>query len=335
MIQKKRVMILTGVCLLSLFFATAPYAADSPVTLNWVSFVAKNNYIYKLVQECFIDKLNERAKGELVVKFRGGPETFSPFDIPKVVQDGVVDIGTTFCGAIEPVVPGVQADMLTQLTLEEERRPGGAYEFILDMYKQRGLYLLGRGTNVRKKGFFYTVLRNKRVERPQDLKGLTMGGTTAAQAPAMGWGCTYTLIHLADAYTAMERGVVDALQGRPASGYFHDSVYEVAKYIIAPAIYSSTDRVIMNLKSLNKLPQHLQKLLIDTFIEAEKEMGRRAEKMEDEDLKWMVDKGHLELIKFSPEDTKWYVDAAYQSAWDYQQKRFPKVTPKLKELYTK
>ena len=331
---RRRIQLLVALGMVFVFMATPVCAAEKPIKLNWVSFVATNNYIYKLVQECFIDKVNELAKGELVIKFRGGPETFSPFDIPKVVQDGVVDIGTTFAGAIEPVVPGVQASMLSELTMEEERQPGGAYDFLLDMYKKRGIYYLGRGTNIRD-GFFYTVLRDKKIERPQDLKGLTMEGTTAAQAPARGWGCTYTLIHLADAYTAMERGVVDALQGRPASGYYHDSVYEVAKYIVDPPIYNSTDRVFMNLESFNKLPEHLQKLLVDTFIEAEKEMGARAEGIEDEDLQWMLDKGHLELIQFSPEDAKWYVDSANEAAWEYQQKRFPDVTPKLKELFTK
>jgi len=31
----------------------------------------------------------------------------------------------------------------------------------------------------------------------------------------------------------------------------------------------------------------------------------------------------------------WFVKTAYSAAWDYQQKRFPDVTPRLKELLTK
>lgn len=331
---RKQFLILAGVCLLFIFSASSLLAQKKPIKLNWSSFTAKNNYIYKSVQKRFIDKVNERAKGALVIKFRGGPETFSPFDIPKAVKDGAVDIGITFVGAIEPIVPGVQADMLTQLTLDEERRPGGAYDFLRNMYKKGGLYYLGRGVH-QKRGFFYTVLRNKRVKNPEDLKGLTLGGTTAAQAAATGWGCTYTLIHLSDAYTALERGVVDALQAMPASGYRHFSIFEAAKYIIDPPIYNSTVRVFMNLESFNKLPKHLQELLVNTFIDAEKEMAIEGTAKEATDLQWMLDKGHLELITFTGEDSKRYLDTANQASWEYQQKRFPEVTPKLKELFTK
>ena len=173
------------------------------------------------------------------------------------------------------------------------------------------------------------------MERPEDLRGLAMGGTTAAQAPALAWGCTYTLIHLADAYSALERGVVDALQAMPASGYKYHSIYEVTKYIIYPPIYCSTVRVFMNLKSFNKLPRHLQDLMVKTFIEAEKEMALKGEAIEVGEFRWMVDNGHLEVLKFSPEDTKRYLDAAYNGGWEYQQKRFPEITPKLRALYSK
>ena len=331
---KKQLVFVVSVCLVLVFSASSLFAQKKPIELNWVSFIPRHMYIYKVVQEYFIDKVNEQAKGELNIKFRGGPETFGPFDIPKAVQSGIVDIGTTFVGAIEPIVPGVQGDMFTRLTLDEERRPGGPYDFLLSLYKKGGLYYFGRGLH-EKEGFFYTVLRDKKVERLEDLRGLTMGGTTAAQAPAMAWGCTYILINSAEAYSALERGVVDAQQSIPASSLKSRSTYEVTKYIIYPPIYCSTVRVFMNLKSFNNLPGHLQDLMVKTFIKAEKAMARRGEEVEVSAFRWMVDNGHLEVIKFSPEDTKQYVDAAIKGGWEYQQKRFPEITPKLRALYSK
>ena len=333
MISKKH-WIIIGICLVSVFFSSSLFAANKPIKLNWVSFMPKSNYTTKILQKEFFDRLNERSKGKLTVKFRGGPEVFGQFDIPKAVHDGAVDIGMTFVGAIEPIVPGVQADMLTQLSLEEERRPGGAYDFLLGLYKKRGLYYLGRGL-YSKNGFFYTALRNKKVKRPQELKGLAMGGTTAAQAPALAWGCTYTPLKLPEYYSALERGVVDTVSSLPASAYKFFSFYEVVKYIIDYPVYSATPRVFMNLKRFNSLPKDLQDLMTTTFIEAEKNIAPEGETIENNALRWMVDKGHIELIKFSPEDAKWYVEAAYNSAWEYQQKRFPELTPKLKELFSK
>lgn len=335
MAAKRRVLFMVVFCFAVISFHSSLVSAETkPIKLNWVSFVAKSNYLYQLVQKHFIDKVNEQAKGELVITFRGGPETFSPFDIPKAVQNANVDMGYTFCGAIEPIVPGVQGDVLTSLTLDEERKPGGAHDFLLEMYKKGGLYYMGRTIYLRR-GFFYTVLRNKKVQKPEDLKGLTIGGTTAAQAPALAWGCAYTMINLDDAYSALERGVVDGLQAQPASGYRYYSTYEVVKYLIDHPIYNNTSRVFMNLKSFEKLPKHLQDLLVKTFIQAEKEMSLKAEEREEGDLRWMVENGRLELIKFSPEDAKKYVDAAHNGLWELQQKRFPEITPKLRVLLTK
>jgi len=43
----------------------------------------------------------------------------------------------------------------------------------------------------------------------------------------------------------------------------------------------------------------------------------------------------VEIYKLSPDVAEWYLETAYNSAWEYQQERFPEVTPKLRELLTK
>jgi TRAP-type C4-dicarboxylate transport system substrate-binding protein len=320
-------------CLGTFLLAPPAFSQDKAIKLNWVSFLPKTQPETAGFQKIFVDRVNERAKGELVIHFRGGPETFSALDIPKATQKGLVDIGMVFVGAVEPVVPGVGADMLTRLTLEEERAPGGAYDFVLDQYKKAGLYYLGRGYH--KDGFFYTWLRKKKVQKKEDLAGMIIGGTTAAQPAALAWGCTYTPIQLTDSYSAMERGVVDAISAQPPTSWKDFGNYEVSKYVIDHPIYASTPRIFVNLNTFNKLPKHLQELLVNTFIEAEKEMAGVSTQINQEAMKWMVEKKHIEPIKLSPEDAKWYVESAYKGAWDFQQKRFPEITPKLRQFYTK
>lgn len=307
---------------------------EKPIELDWVSFLPKNFVEPVNVQKHFVDKVNERAKGKLVINFRGGPETFGAFDIPKAVQSGVVDMGMVFVGAVEPVVPGVGATMLTELNLEEERQPGGAYDYVLELYKDNGLYYLGRGFHTGK-GFFYTWLREKRVDERGDFAGLSIGGTTAAQPAVKAWGATYTPIPLDESYSAMERGVVDAITAQPPASWKDFKNYEVSKYVIDHAIYAATPMVFMNLDSFNSLPKDLQDIITGTFVEAEKEISKAAAQIMEDAMAWMVANGHIEPIKLSPEDTKWYLDAAYEGAWQHQQENFPEVTPKLKELYSK
>ena len=52
-------------------------------------------------------------------------------------------------------------------------------------------------------------------------------------------------------------------------------------------------------------------------------------------LKSKIAESGVEFYKLSPDMADWYLKTAYESAWQYQQKRFPDVTPKLKQLFSK
>ena len=328
---RKSALAIVLCCLVLVSFGAAATAADKPIQLNWVSFLPQTSPEIKAVQTAYIDKLNGLSNGRIETKFRGGPETFGAFDIPKAVQKGVVDIGIVFIGAVEPIVPGAGAAMLTQVSLEEERRPGGAFDYLQTMFNKGGLQYLGRGFHTGS-GFFYTWLRDKRVEKREDFKKISIGGTTAAQPAALAWGSTYTPVGLTDSYSAMERGVVDAITAQPPASWKDFGNYEVSKYYIDHPVYAATVAVFMNRKKFQEMPPDLQELVMKSFADAEKEIMKTAQSIEDGALKFMVDGGYLEPIKLSPEDAKWYVDSAYEGAWEYQNKRFPDVTPKLKEL---
>lgn len=334
MIAKRLFLLMASVCLVLILAASFASAQEKPIELGWVSFLPATFNEPTAVREHFVNKVNERAKGELVIKWRGGPEVFGAGDIGPAVQKGVADIGMVFVGAYEPIVGGVGGAMLTQLTLDEERRPGGAYDYLLGMHKKAGLYYLGRGFHTGT-GFFYCWLRNKRVEKREDLARLRIGSTAAGRPAAVAWGATWVNVATPENYTAMERGVVDAINSHPPSTWKSQRNYEVSKYVIDHPYYACTLSLFMNLDSFNRLPKHLQNLLMETFIEAEKDIMKRAAKIQDDAKRFMVDKGLIEPIKFSPANAKWYLEAAYNGAWDYQQKRFPKVTPILRELLTK
>ena len=74
--QKRGLMIGTMTLAIILFFMlpiTSIYAQSSkPITLNFVSFVPLADKIeYQSCKKMFIDKVNERAKGELKINVRG------------------------------------------------------------------------------------------------------------------------------------------------------------------------------------------------------------------------------------------------------------------------
>ena len=54
--------------------------AKKPITLDMVSFLNLKAFEFRLWKPLYIDKVNERAKGELKIRVRGGPEAIPIFD---------------------------------------------------------------------------------------------------------------------------------------------------------------------------------------------------------------------------------------------------------------
>lgn len=301
------------------------------ITLHWASFLPKNHPETRDVQKYYFDPINERAKGQLVIKYRGGPEVIAPPNLGSAVKKGIVDIGTTFVGIYEAIVPGVGALMLTELTPDEERQRG-AIDYIVKLHQKHGLMFLGRAAPG-KEPFFYFFL-NKKVEKPEDFKKIKLGTATAMRAAAKAWGASVTPLKLSEYYTAMERNLVDGVPGCPIPTWIAFGAHEVTKYVLDHQFYQSTAVAIMNLNSWNKLPEPLKDLMNKTMIEFQKDKMEIMAKRVAKSRQKMMDAG-VEFYKFAPKDAEWLVHTAYEAAWAYQDKRFPQVTKELQKVLTK
>jgi TRAP-type C4-dicarboxylate transport system substrate-binding protein len=307
-------------------------ANAEPITLKFVSFVPLANKVeFKQIKKAFIDKVNERAKGELVIKVRGGPESIPPFNLGVSVQKGIIDIATIPTAFFDALVPGANETCLSDYTAMEERE-NGIYEYIRDMYKKAGLYYLGRG-GATEPGFFFMFLR-KRAEKPEDFKGLKLGGSSAFHGFYQELGASVSLLAIPQYHSAMERGVVDGVVTAPSVG-MQFGINEVSKYLIIPSVYRGTVALPINIKTWNRIPKHLQDLLTECMIEFEKGFSSFELAEREADVK-RIEKSGVKLIRLEPQVAKWFVNAANEGAWKYAQKRFPgDVIPKLRERITK
>jgi len=306
--------------------------AAGPITLKFVSFVPLANKVeFKQIKKAFIDKVNERAKGELVIKVRGCPESIPPFNLGVSVQKGIIDIATIPTAFFDALVPGANETCQSDYTAAEERE-NGIYEYIRDMYKKAGLYYLGRG-GATEPGFFFMYLR-KRAEKPADFKGLKLGGSAAFHGFYQELGASVSLLAIPQYHSAMERGVVDGVVTSSSVG-LQFGLNEVSKYLIVPSVYRGTVALPVNLKTWNRLPKHLQDLLTECMIEFEEGFSAFEMKERNADVK-RIEKSGVEIIRLSPQASKWFTDAAREGAWKHAQKRFPgDVIPKLRERITK
>jgi len=309
--------------------AQQPAKKAEPITLNWAAFIPGSHPEIIGFNKGFITKAIELSKGRLAFKFRGGPETFAMPDLPKVTQSGLVDFSVNLAGAAETVCPGVGATVLSRISVEEERK-NGTYAYMDQLCNKGGLHYMGRLSPSIDLQFFNLFL-NKKVEKPEDFKKLRLGTATAARALTEAWGAAAVNLQLTDYYTAMERNTVDGVSSSPVTNWVNSGCQVVTKYLALPGYLTSSVFIMMNLNTWNKLPPDLQQVITDAMAYSEKLNGEiyaadKAKGMQ------KLKEAKVEVYNLPPDTAKWLVDTAYAATWAFQMKRFPDVTPRLKEL---
>ncbi len=322
-----------ALCLaLVLLFCAQPAPAQQkvePITLNWAAFIPGSHPEIIGFNKGFISKAVELSKGRLAFKFRGGPETFATPDLPKATQSGLVDFSINLAGVAETVCPGVGATILSRISVDEERK-NGTYAYMDQLCNKGGLHYMGRNSPANNLQFFVLFL-NKKVEKPEDFKRLRIGTATAARALTEGWGAAVVNLQMTDYYTAMERNTVDGVSSSTVTNWVNSGCQAVTKYLALPGYLQSSVFIMMNLNTWNKLPPDLQQVITDAMIYSEKVNGaiwaedtaKSTQKLRD---------AKVEIYNLPRDTAKWFLDTAYAATWAYQMKRFPDVTPKLKEL---
>jgi TRAP-type transport system periplasmic protein len=306
---------------------TAPKA--EPITINFAAFIPGSHPEMIGFNKGFVSKAVELSKGKLAFKFRGGPETFATPDLPKVTQSGIIDFSINLAGVAETVCPGVGATILSRISVEEERK-NGTYAYMDQLCNKGGLHYMGRLTPANDLQFFQLFL-NKKVEKPEDLKKLRIGTATAARALTEGWGAAVVNLQMTDYYTAMERNTVDGVSGSTLTNWVNSGCQAVTKYLALPGYLQSSGFIMMNLNTWNRLPPDLQQAITDAMAYSEKVNAEIWAEDKTKSMQKLKD-ARVEIYNLPPDTAKWLVDTAYTATWAFQMKRFPDVTPRLKEL---
>jgi TRAP-type C4-dicarboxylate transport system substrate-binding protein len=273
----------------------------------------------------FVEEVNKKSKGELAIKFMGGPEAIPAFKQFEALRTGVVDIIFGCEAYYGGAVTGAAYTHLSRLTPPEERK-SGYYDLRQELLKKHNVLYLGRPEH----GVWFHLFTNKSVKRPQEMTGQKIRTSATYEPFVKTLGAVPITLPGSEVYTALERGVVDgyawSVLGNVSMGW-----PEVCKFIIEPKIYSMNLEVLINLDTWNKLSKPLQTLMSDLMIENEAKFTKVFEELGEKELKAMQAKG-MKFVKFTPEDNRWYVDLAYKAGWDEVIKKSPELGPKLNKL---
>ena len=88
-------MVLGLVLAYALVMAPVPAGAQAAkaITLNFVSFAPAANVVeFQHIKKELFDKINQDAKGRLIINVKGGPEVIPPFNLGAAVKNGTIDM---------------------------------------------------------------------------------------------------------------------------------------------------------------------------------------------------------------------------------------------------
>ncbi|MBW1721763.1 MAG: TRAP transporter substrate-binding protein DctP [Deltaproteobacteria bacterium] len=309
---------------LFLVLSSAPVHAKGPVKLKMVSFLPKGD-TNMTAWMAYIKDVNEKAKGELEIVFTGGPEAIPGFKQFEALRNGVVDMIFGCESYYGRQVTGAAYSHLTRLDPIKERE-NGYYDLRVSLFKKHNIHYLGRAEF----GVWFQIFTNKPVKRPQELAGQKIRVSATYEPFVKKLGAVPVTLPGSDIYTALERGTIDGYAWS-ALGNVQAGWCDVCGYIIEPRIYQMNIEGLVNLKTWQRLPARLQKIMTDCMIANERKYSRVMADIAEKELQEMQKRG-MKLIKFSPEDSRWYVDLAYEAGWEEVIKQNPELGTKLRKL---
>ena len=273
----------------------------------------------------FLELINKNSNGQLKIEFKGGPEVIPANEQGKAIASGVVDMASLAAGAFETLVPCGAMNNVSRVSHKEEMN-GGAYDIWKQAYAEAGIYYIGRTDPKNTPHYLWGF--NKKIQKFDELSQIKLCCTTTwAKAAAEACGMSYNICPMADVYTALDTGVYDGFGTNPPV-WVANSLPEVCDYMLDAGFYYTNMVSIMCLDTYQNLPDHLQKVIDDTYLEFEPEMAKRCQQIQDEALNKLRES--MEFISFSKEDKEKFLDIVYAA----QAKRLveevaPKYGPKL------
>jgi TRAP-type transport system periplasmic protein len=294
-------------------------------TLKAVSFLPKDHPLCKMIH-VWVDRVNAECGDAIKVNWLGGGEVIPGFDQAESLQNNIVQIIFNPTAYYAPLAPELNAFTLSKLSIAEERKPGGLYEYMDARHKKIGMKYIGTWLH---DPFYLRV--NKPVKTLEDLKGIKMRTSALYDRFMKKLGMVPVTVKFGDTFTSLERNLVQGF-GFATLGPRDWGWLKNCKYIIDIPFYTRQNvLILMNLEVWQGLEKTIQDKIMDITTKFEPEMvAHFKEQIKKEWEKY--DEMGIKRIKFSPAENKKYYEAAYEAEWEDLAKKVPALVPDLKRL---
>ncbi|GAA4342014.1 TRAP transporter substrate-binding protein DctP [Pigmentiphaga soli] len=243
----------------SMLLAASATAKDYRMLSSWDQNYAYNPYIV----DPFVQGLDKATNGRIKITV-SGPETVPPFEQLEPVGSGVFQFlfthGAYHVGStpIMMVAEAIDAD-------PEKLHASGLFDYLDKQYQRFGVKLVA--APVTPKGAYHYLLRAP-IGPDGGMKGRKIRGTVTYKGVTDMLGGVLVVLAPSEIYTSLEKGLVDGAVW-PAVGAYEYRWYEVAKYLVRPAIGVNYEPIFMNLDAWNALPAGDQKIVMSVARQIE------------------------------------------------------------------
>lgn len=251
------------VCMLAVLAAAAQAA-----TLRFASETPRTD-TQSVAAEYFNTILKERTKGALDIKVFADSSLGAFQAAISGVRGGIIDMAVSGSVGFTGMVPQLGLFDIPFMFKDTEHAyrvlDGTIGQDMLDKFAEHGMKGLAFWDN----GWRQMSNSRRPIHTPEDVKGLKMR-TTGSPAHIEAFkllGATPVPMPLAELYTALEMGTVDA-QEHPIGVFWSAKLFEVQKHLSLTYHAYSALVVVMNKAKFDSLPADQQKILVECAREA-------------------------------------------------------------------
>jgi TRAP-type transport system periplasmic protein len=239
--------------------------AQQIVTLKAATAWSRNlNFVDKYLE--WTKRINDKGAGKIRIDYIGGPEVYPSFEQLEPLKRGVFATVITSTAYVAGALPELNATWFGFGATPAELRANGLVGALDKVTREKtGVMVLGLPLQMR-----FNVYLRKPIQGA-NLSGLKLRSTPIYEPVLRGLGAATVAVPPADLLTALETGIVDGFAW-PAVAVTGPGYARAIKYKVSPPWWVGTDVALMNAKAFDSLSPELQKLLVDTMIEIEKEV---------------------------------------------------------------
>jgi TRAP-type C4-dicarboxylate transport system substrate-binding protein len=326
----KKVLVATTMALaVSLpVFSTPQLANAQEVTLKLVSMLPKKTAIGGTFNG-FINRLNEKLKGEFKIDWRGGPEVVPQFKQPNTVRIGAIDMTLTSPSYANGILNVSGAANYSNKQYAEIKSTG-YLDYMTKLHAAKGLVYVGE-LPVSKLRFH--IFLKEPIKTLSDFKGMKIR-VFPAIAPAMkALGANPIVLPMTAIYTSMERGVVAGFVTGVAG--VAKQFKGLTKAYVDEGFYRATFHLLANPKSWAKVPAATQAKIIEFVRTTEPATYEASWDARLTDGYEALKKDGVKAVKFSAAETEKFKKAVHSAAWAAVKKKAPKEGAKLQKMLLK